>query len=76
MERKYFVLEIATVDGITAKQITEKATLDEAKMLYHQILASAYANDKVSYALVQIIEDRGFCVVSEIKPSNYGQEEE
>jgi len=75
MER-YFVLEITTADGATAKAVHEKATMDEARMLFHQILASAYANDKVTYALVQIISDKGFCVVSEVKPSDYGQEEE
>ena len=66
---KYFVTEIVTADGATAKQITEKATLDEAKGLFHQILASVYANDKVTYALVMIVNDLGFCEVMERVPT-------
>ena len=65
----YFVDEIVTVDGATAKQITEKATLDEAKALYHQILASVYANEKATYALVMIVNDLGFCEVMERVPT-------
>lgn len=66
---RYFVLEIATVNGATAKAVTEKATLDEAKMLFHQIMASAYANDKVTYSLCMIINDKGFSEVMERKPT-------
>ena len=71
---KYFVMEIVTADGATAKQITEKATLDEAKALYHQILASVYANDKVTYALVMIVNDLGFCEVMERVPTAQPEE--
>lgn len=66
---KYFVIEIVTADGATAKQITEKATLKEAKGLYHQVLASVYANDKVTYALVMVVNDLGFCEVMERVPT-------
>lgn len=74
--RKYFILEITTTEAGTAKAITEVSTLDNAKMLFHQIMASAYANNDVTYALAQIIDDRGFCLITELKPANYGQEEE
>lgn len=69
METKYFVLEITTVNGATAKAIWEQPTLDAAKMQFHQIMASAYANENCTYALAQIIDDRGFCLVSERKPT-------
>lgn len=66
---RYFVVEISTANGATAKAVTEKATLDEAKMLFHQIMASAYANDNVTYALCMIINDKGFSEVMERKPT-------
>ena len=66
---KYFVLEITTVDGTTAKAVWEKDSIDEAKALYHQIMAAAYSNENCTYALCQIIDDRGFCVITERKPT-------
>jgi hypothetical protein len=65
---KYYVLEITTVNGTTAKALWEHSTLEAAKAQYHQILASAYANTNLTYALVQIIDDRGFCQVTERIP--------
>lgn len=66
---KYFVIEIETTEGGTAKQITEKASLDAAKGLFHQILASVYANSAITYALVMIVNDLGFCEVMERVPT-------
>ena len=66
---RFFVLEIETTASGTAKQITEKATRDEAKGLYHQILASVYANKEITYALVMIVNDLGFCEVMERVPT-------
>lgn len=66
---RYFVVEIETTADGTAKQITEKATLDEAKGLYHQILTSVYANKDITYALVMIVNDLGFCEVMERVPT-------
>lgn len=66
---RYFVIEIETTESGTAKQVTEKATLDEAKGLFHQVLASVYANNKISYALVMIVNDLGFCEVMERVPT-------
>lgn len=71
---RYFVFEIETTAEGTAKQITEKATIDEAKALYHQILASVYANTGITYALVMIINDRGFCEVMERVPTPQPEE--
>lgn len=65
---KYYVLEITTVNGATTKGVWEQDTIENAKMQFHQILASAYANPNLTYALVQIIDDRGFCRVTERIP--------
>lgn len=71
---RYFVIEIETTDSGTAKQITEKATIDEARGLFHQILASVYANNKITYALVMIVNDLGFCEVMERVPTPQPEE--
>lgn len=65
---KYYVSEITTVNGTTAKALWEHSTIEAAKAQYHQILASAYANGNLTYALVQIINDRGFCQATERIP--------
>ena len=59
----YFVLEITTVNGQTAKAVWEHETLDAAKAQFHSGLASAYANPNLTYALYMIINDLGFCEV-------------
>lgn len=56
---KYYVFETETANGQQAFLTTPKENLDDAKMLYHQILASAYANQAVTYALVMIIDEGG-----------------
>lgn len=61
----YFVVEITTVNGQTAKSLWDQATLDAAKAQYHQILASAYSNPNLTYALCMIINEKGFCEVME-----------
>ena len=71
---RYFVIEIETTAEGTAKQITDKATLDEAKGLFHQILASVYANTAITYALVMIVNDLGFCEVMERVPTAQPEE--
>lgn len=75
MER-FFVLEITTVNGSTSKAVWEQPTLDTAKMQFHQIMASAYANENCTYALCMIINDRGFCEVMERKPTYTEPDEE
>lgn len=71
---KYFVIEIETTSSGTAKQITEKATIDEARGLFHQILASVYANKAITYALVEVINEKGFCEVMEKYPRENPEE--
>ena len=59
----YFVLEITTVNGQTAKAVWEHETLDAAKSQFHSIMAAAYANTNLTYALCMIINDKGFSEV-------------
>ena len=56
--RRYFVIEITTTETGTATNITEKATIEDAKMLYHQILAAVYANKNVTFAICMVINDK------------------
>ena len=67
-DKRYFVLEITTTADGTAKVVTEKSTEKEARMLFHQIMSSAYANEAITYALCEIIDERGFCVVMDKIP--------
>ena len=57
---KFYVVEVTTVSGQTAKALWEHDTIESAKSHYHQILASAYANENLSYALVMLLNDHGF----------------
>lgn len=56
---KYYVFETEKVSGSQAFLVTPKDKYEEACMLYHQILASAYANQNLTYALVMIIDEQG-----------------
>lgn len=52
---KYYVIESSTTDGTTfANAITTKDTYDEAIMVFHQVRASALANDSVVYNLTMV----------------------
>lgn len=65
--KRYFVIEITTTADGTAKAIHEKESEAAARMVYHQIKASAYANDKVTFALCQIVDENGFAIVTSKK---------
>lgn len=65
---KYYVTEITTVNGTEAKAIWDHSTFRSAKAQYHQILASAYANADLTYALVKITNDIGFDEITERIP--------
>lgn len=62
---KYFLVEITTVNGATAKALWEHETLAAAKSQYHSGLASAYANPDLSYALYMVLNEKGFSEVME-----------
>ena len=59
---KYFVIEITKTkdsdvyaSGVTVKEDADPAkALRDAKMLYHQTLASVYANANIEHAIVRI----------------------
>lgn len=63
---KYYVIETEIAKGKRASAITEKETRDESKMLFHQILASAYANQDVTYALVIVADENGIIYEKEV----------
>lgn len=67
MEEKYFVIQrTKTSDSETyAVAETIKDTEKEARIVYHQILASVYANDKIEYAVVKIDNYYGNAVIME-----------
>lgn len=55
-----FVVEVSTnTSGQTAKGVTEKETLSDARMVYHQTLASMLANEKVVYGMCTILNSDG-----------------
>ena len=57
---KYFVTEIITVNGAESKQIEERTDENEARMIYHQTLASAYAQgNSLDYANVSVQNEYG-----------------
>jgi len=62
---KYYVFETEEVNGQQAFLVTPKDTYEEACGLFHQILASSYANENVTYALVMIITRQGSIMKSE-----------
>ena len=66
MNKKYFVIEVTFNGTAYAKAVTEKDTEDDARMLLHQIMASAIANEGIEKAIVQIIDDEGYAVKAEL----------
>lgn len=61
----FYVFETETVKGQQAIATTKKESREEAKMLFHQILASAYANENLTDALVIILDENGMPVAQE-----------
>lgn len=55
----YFVLEATTTAEGTAKLVTEKETLNEGIMLFHQVMAAARANENVIEALCIVVNSKG-----------------
>ena len=55
----YFVLEATTTEQGTAKLVTEKETLNEGIMLFHQVMAAARANTNVIEALCMVVNSKG-----------------
>lgn len=55
-----YVVEISTdKQGQTAKAVTDKETMNEARMLYHQILAAMLANPDVVHGICTILTNDG-----------------
>lgn len=64
---KYYVLQATRETGqkIDAIAITQKDTEKEARMLFHQILSSAYANENLDFLMAQITNEWSGVVDSE-----------
>lgn len=56
---KYYIVSMITADGAEARANFLAESLENAIMQFHQTLASAYANDKVSEGLVFVINEKG-----------------
>lgn len=55
-----YVVEISTnTAGQTAKGVTEKQTLSDARMVFHQALASMLANENVVHGICTILNNDG-----------------
>lgn len=55
-----YVVEISTnTAGQTAKGVTEKSTLSDARMVFHQALASMLANENVVHGICTILNNDG-----------------
>lgn len=62
MARFYKVTETTIISGQSADAIWHFDDLKSAKSRFHSIMASAYANPDVEYALSVIVDDRGYVV--------------
>lgn len=55
-----YVVEISTnTAGQTAKGVTEKEALSDARMVFHQALASMLANENVVHGICTILNNDG-----------------
>ena len=67
---KYFVLEtIVDENDNIGSLVTPKDTLNDARMLFHQIRASQFANKTLKYAFSCILDERGGSWASEYNGS-------
>ena len=55
----FYVVEIVSTKDGTAKAVTEKATIDEAQMLFHQIFASTMANQNAQSCVCLVVAANG-----------------
>ena len=64
---KYYVLQATREkeQEIDAIAVTQKDNEKEARMLFHQILASAYANENLEFLMAQITNEWNGIVDSE-----------
>lgn len=60
MNMEFYVMEAVKIENQdTAAAVTIKTEEKEARMLFHQVLASAYANDKLENVVVEITNSFG-----------------
>lgn len=56
---KYFVMESSIANNQQANMIHVKDTYNEARMVFHQVRASALANPNVTYNIAMVIDEEG-----------------
>ena len=57
---KYFVEQATRLKGQSdAVSVEVKTSKREAKMLFHQVMAAAYANNDLDYAMAQVTNEYG-----------------
>lgn len=64
---KYYVVKLLTnTAGEDASGVTVYASENDARVAYHNTLAAYHNADDVLYAVVQIVNELGNCVIMEI----------
>ena len=64
---KYYVVKLLTnTQGQDGSSVTAYSSEKDARVEYHNTLASYHNADDVLYAIVQIVNELGNCVIMEI----------
>jgi hypothetical protein len=64
---KYYVVKLLTnTAGEDASSVTVYASENDARVAYHNTLAAFHNAEDVLYAIVQIVNEYGNCVIMEI----------
>lgn len=61
----FYVMESAIVNEQQANMIHVKESINEARMVFHQVRASQLANDNVTYGIAMVIDEEGRVYESE-----------
>lgn len=74
---KYYVTSIVRIKGSqSAISTEEKDDIKKARMVFHQTMAAAYANDDLEYAQAYIRNEAGGTDLEELVPEEVEQEPE
>ena len=64
---KYYVVKLLTnTQGQDASSVTVYSSENDARVAYHNTLAAYHNAEDVLYAIVQIVNEYGNCVIMEI----------
>lgn len=62
-----YLVSMITNDNVEARRNDNYSDLNNAIMAFHQEAASAYANDKVTKALIKVEDENGNTIRQEMK---------